>query len=81
MGVIIGVIVGYVMGAKAGEQGLAEAKEAWATIRSSDEAREIVAGGMSMVAGLLRRGGGMLAARLQQASTTPGSLTALRPTG
>ncbi len=29
MGVIIGVIVGYVMGTKSGETGLAELKDAW----------------------------------------------------
>ena len=41
MGVIIGVIVGYVMGTKSGEQGLEELKDAWKTIRSSEEARDI----------------------------------------
>lgn len=81
MGVLIGVIVGYVMGAKSGEQGLTELKEAWATIRASEEAREIVAGGLSMAAGLISRGGGMLADRLQQSSGQSGPVTALRPTG
>ena len=51
MGVIIGVIVGYVMGTRSGDQGLTELKNAWNTIRSSEEARDIVAGGLSMAAG------------------------------
>jgi hypothetical protein len=81
MGVIIGVIVGYVMGAKSGDQGLDELKEAWATIRSSEEAKDLVAGGLSMARSLITRGGGMLAERLQAASSGSGSVTALRPTG
>lgn len=81
MGVLIGVIVGYVMGAKAGEQGIEELKEAWATIRASEEAKELLAGGLSMAASLITRGGGMLSERLQSASTGSNSVTALRPTG
>jgi hypothetical protein len=81
MGVIIGVIVGYVMGARSGEQGLEELKDAWKTIRSSEEARDIVAGGLSMASSLLARGGGMLAERLQAAGNGSASVSALRPTG
>ena len=44
MGVIIGVIVGYVMGTKAGDHGLEELKDAWHTIRSSEEAKDIIGG-------------------------------------
>jgi hypothetical protein len=82
MGVIIGVIVGYVMGARSGDQGLEELKEAWATIKSSDEAKELMTGGLAMAASLVSRGGGMLVERLQ-ASGNGGStpVTALRPTG
>ena len=81
MGVLIGVFVGYVMGAKSGEQGIEELKDAWATIRSSDEARDLLAGGLSMVASLITRGGELLAERLQSAGTGSSSVTALRPTG
>ena len=80
MGVIIGVIVGYVMGTRAGDRGLTELKDAWNTIRSSEEARDIMAGGLSMAAGFISRGGGMLAERLQSSgSSSP--VSALRPTG
>lgn len=81
MGVIIGVIVGYVMGAKSGEQGLDELREAWATIRSSEEAKELMSGGLAMAASLISRGGGMLADRLQATAGSSGSVTTLRPTG
>ena len=81
MGVIIGVIVGYVMGTKSGDRGLAELKDAWNTIRTSDEAREIMAGGLSMAASLISRGGGLLAERPQPSGGSSSSVTALRPTG
>jgi hypothetical protein len=81
MGVIIGVIVGYVMGVKSGDQGLEELKDAWVTIRSSEEAKELMTGGLAMAASLISRGGGMLAERLQATGTTSSSVTALRPTG
>ena len=81
MGVIIGVVVGYILGVRSGEQGLEELKEAWTTIRSSDEAKELVTGGLAMAASLISRGGGMLAERLQATDPTSGTVTALRPTG
>jgi hypothetical protein len=81
MGVIIGVVIGYVMGTKSGDRGLEELKDAWKTIRASDEAKEIMAGGLSMAAGLIGRGGGLLAERLQSAGGSSTSVTALRPTG
>jgi hypothetical protein len=82
MGVIIGVVVGYVMGAKSGEQGLEEIRQAWATIKSSDEARDLVTGGLAMAASLISRGGDMLVQRLQaDGNGSTSSLTALRPTG
>jgi hypothetical protein len=81
MGVIIGVIVGYVMGAKSGDQGLEELKEAWSTIRSSEEAKELMTGGLAMAASLISRGGTMVVDRLQASGTASAPVTALRPTG
>ena len=82
MGVIIGVIVGYVMGTKSGDRGMDELKDAWKTIRASEEAKEIMAGGLSMAASLISRGGGLLAERLQAVgSNNSSTVTALRPTG
>jgi hypothetical protein len=81
MGVIIGVIVGYVMGARAGEQGFDELKEAWATIKSSEEARDLMTGGLAIAASLVSKGGGMLVERLQASGNGSAGVTALRPTG
>jgi len=78
MGVLIGLVVGYVMGTKAGENELDEMKSAWKAIRSSEEAHDLVAGGITMARGMLSKGGGLLAERLAQGS---GSSSVLRPTG
>ena len=81
MGVIIGVVIGYVMGTKSGDRELEELRDAWKIIRASEEAKGIMAGGLSMAASLIGRGGDMLAERLQSASGGSQSVTALRPTG
>jgi hypothetical protein len=81
MGVIIGVIVGYLMGAKSGDQGLEELKEAWATIKSSEEAKDLMTGGLTMAASLISRGGAMLVERLQTSGNGTTAATVLRPTG
>ncbi len=73
MGVFIGLIVGYIMGTKAGANELDELKEAWKSIRASEEAHDMMAGGLSMARGMLSKGGGLLAERLAAGS--------LRPTG
>ena len=44
MGVIIGVIVGYALGSRAGPEGWSEIEEAWHTICTSEEVRDFVAG-------------------------------------
>lgn len=81
MGVIIGVIVGFMMGSRSGDRGLEELREAWNTIRSSEEARDLAASGLSMAAGLLGRGGSLLAERLQNGGGSNATVRALRPTG
>lgn len=85
MGALIGVIVGYAMGTKAGDDGLKELKEAWATIRSSQEARLMVAGGFSMARGLFGKGGDLFAERLmstgQAHANGSASGATLHPTG
>jgi hypothetical protein len=44
MGVIIGVLVGYALGSKAGPDAWREAEDAWHTIYTSEEVRDLVAG-------------------------------------
>ena len=75
MGVIIGVLVGYALGTQSGEEGWAELSEAWTVIRSSEEVKDLVAGGLSMARDLLQRGAGIVAESLGGA---PGG-TPLRP--
>jgi hypothetical protein len=55
MGVVIGVLVGYALGSRAGSEGWSEVEEAWKTIASSEEVRDLVAGGVSIARDLLER--------------------------
>jgi hypothetical protein len=65
MGAMIGLAIGYVMGTRAGEQGYQELRDAWKTISSSEEVRDMLSGGLSLAAVMLRQGRGRLAERLQ----------------
>ncbi len=55
MGVVIGVLVGYMMGSKAGSQSWPEIEEAWRTIATSDEVKDLVSGGISMAKDMVTR--------------------------
>ena len=69
MGVIIGVVVGYVMGSRAGPDAWSELEEAWQTIISSEEVQDLVAGGISMARDLLSRRTEILASVLGGANS------------
>jgi hypothetical protein len=67
MGVIVGVLVGYALGSRAGPDAWNELEEAWHTIVTSDEVRDLVSGALAIahdviekraeiVAGILGRG-------------------------
>lgn len=75
MGTLIGVVVGYALGTRAGEQGWTEFYEAWKVISSSDEVRDLVAGGFSVAKDLIGRGSEFLAGALG----TSGDDARLRP--
>jgi hypothetical protein len=64
MGTVLGFLVGYYLGVKAGPKGYDELQEAWATISSSDEAKALVTGGLAVGRDLVRRSAGVLASRL-----------------
>jgi len=64
MGVIIGVVVGYALGSRAGTEGWAELEDAWKTIVSSEEVQDLVAGGLSMARDLVSRRAEILASAL-----------------
>jgi hypothetical protein len=55
MGVIIGVIVGYALGSKAGPDAWTEIEDAWHTIYTSEEVRDLVAGGADILRQLLEK--------------------------
>jgi hypothetical protein len=64
VGAIVGVVIGYVLGTRAGEQGWVELKEALKVISASEEVRDLVTGGFSITRELLGRGSGFLAGAL-----------------
>jgi hypothetical protein len=64
MGTVLGVIIGYALGTRAGEQGWSEFYESWKVISSSEEVKDLVAGGFSVAKDLLGRGSEMLAGAL-----------------
>jgi len=69
MGAMVGLVIGYVLGARAGERGLEELKESWDTITSSQEVRDMISGGVAIGLGLARRAAGIVAERLQEPET------------
>ncbi len=61
MGVVIGVIVGYALGSRAGSDGWSELEEAWHTICASEEVRDFIAGGLSIARDVIERRAEVLA--------------------
>ena len=61
MKTVFGVIIGYALGTRAGEKGWEEFYESWKVISSSEEVKDLVAGGFSVAKDLLGRGSEMLA--------------------
>jgi hypothetical protein len=55
MGVILGVLIGYALGSKAGPDAWTELEEAWHTIYTSEEVRDLLAGGVSIARELLEK--------------------------
>ncbi|MDQ1361244.1 MAG: hypothetical protein QOJ44_1621 [Acidimicrobiaceae bacterium] len=66
MGTMIGFVLGYVLGTRAGEQGWNDLLESWRTISSSDEVRDLLVGGLSIARDYVRQGAGMMADRLDR---------------
>jgi hypothetical protein len=55
MGVIIGVIVGYALGSKAGPDAWRELEDSWRTISTSEEVRDLVAGAADLVSQVVKK--------------------------
>jgi hypothetical protein len=72
MGTLVGVVIGYALGTRAGEQGWTEFYDAWKVISSSDEVRDLISGGFSVAKDLLGRGREFLAGALNQPRDSSG---------
>lgn len=55
MGALVGFVVGYFMGTKAGPGNLDEIREAWKTISASEEFKGLSATAMSLIGGLAKQ--------------------------
>ena len=72
MGVLIGFLFGYVVGAKAGPEGYERMREAWQTITESDEFRGLVATATAFVQNALAQGGAAVSEQLEAAASGDG---------
>jgi len=66
MGAMLGVLIGYYLGVKAGPKGFEELQDAWTTISKSAELKDMMTGGVSIARDLVRQGGALLATRLAE---------------
>jgi hypothetical protein len=73
MGTIIGVVVGYAFGSRAGERSWEEIRRAWSDIARSPEARDLAIGGLGVLRQVFARYLGA-ARQLQQAEGPLGGL-------
>ena len=55
MGVVIGVMIGYALGCRAGPEGWSEVEEAWHTISTSREVRDFADGALAIARDLLEK--------------------------
>jgi hypothetical protein len=62
MGVIIGVVIGYALGCRAGPEGWAELEDAWRTIYTSEEVRDLVSGAADIAGEVLKKRAEVIAA-------------------
>jgi hypothetical protein len=70
---MVGFVLGYVLGVRAGPRGYEELVQSWKVISSSEEVRDLVRGGLAALGDVLRQGRAVLAERLQ-----PGEAPGLR---
>jgi hypothetical protein len=60
MGVMVGFVLGYVFGTRAGQEGYQEMMSALKTITSSGELKELAGGAISMLGDVLKQSTGAL---------------------
>ncbi len=66
MGTMMGFLLGYYLGVKAGPKGHEGLQEAWQTITSSEELKDLLTGGFAVARDMARKGGAIVAARLAE---------------
>jgi hypothetical protein len=64
VGTVFSFALGYYLGVKAGPKAFEELLAAWEQIRSSDEVRDLLSGGVSVLRDVLQQGGTFVAGRL-----------------
>lgn len=60
MGVMVGFVLGYVFGTRAGREGYEEMVRAVRTIASSGDLKELIGGGVSVLGDVLKQGSAAL---------------------
>jgi hypothetical protein len=65
MAAIIGLIIGYVLGTRAGDKGHEELSESWRTITTSQAFRDMLGGLFALIGEFLTNGRKALAGKLQ----------------
>jgi hypothetical protein len=74
MGALIGFVFGYLVGAKAGPEGLEELRKAWEVVSKSEEFQALGATAKGFLLNLLTQGGTGLSSQLQLLTTGNGDL-------
>jgi hypothetical protein len=74
MGALIGFVFGYVVGAKAGPDGLEELRKAWEVVSKSEEFQGLVATAKGLLLNLVTQGGAGLSSPLQSLTSGNGDL-------
>jgi hypothetical protein len=55
MGALVAFVAGYYVGTRVGPEGLEQLRDAWQTIRESEEVQELLSGGIAVLGDLVSR--------------------------
>ena len=74
MGALMGFIVGYLAGVKAGPEGLDELKRAWQTIQQSEEFKALLAAALGVAQNAMSKGGSAVVEQVSAIATSPSEI-------